>query len=69
MAARRCPQDPSDKSFILADDTLRALTGESRFKGFSFAKFIKAHIRGYADQASDGEAGGEGGEEAEEEGQ
>lgn len=58
-------QDPSDKSFILADDTLQRLTGEKRFKGFSFAKFIKNHIRGYADQASDGEAGGAGEEEAE----
>ncbi|KAL4418779.1 hypothetical protein ABPG77_001646 [Micractinium sp. CCAP 211/92] len=58
-------KDPSDKSFILADDTLQRLTGEKRFKGFSFAKFIKNHIRGYADQASDGEAGGAGEEEAE----
>jgi chromatin remodeling complex protein RSC6 len=42
-------QDPSDKSFILADDTLKALAGEERFKGFSFSKYIKDHIRGYAD--------------------
>ncbi|PRW60595.1 Upstream activation factor subunit spp27 [Chlorella sorokiniana] len=37
-------QDPSDKSFILADDTLKALTGEERFKGFGFAKLIKQHL-------------------------
>lgn len=42
-------QDPSDKSFILADDTLKALTGEERFKGFSFSKHIKDHFLGYAD--------------------
>ncbi len=32
----------------MADDTLRALTGEERFKGFSFAKLVKEHIQGYA---------------------
>jgi chromatin remodeling complex protein RSC6 len=41
-------QDPSDKSFILADDTLKKLTGEERFKGFGFSKLIKEHFTGYA---------------------
>lgn len=42
-------QDPADKSFILADAALQALTGEARFKGFSFSKYIKPHVLGYAD--------------------
>ncbi|KAL4421538.1 hypothetical protein ABPG75_010829 [Micractinium tetrahymenae] len=52
-------KDPSDKSYILADDALQRLTGESRFKGFSFAKFIKAHILGYADAEGGGGGGGD----------
>ena len=44
MLYARPMQDPSDKSFILADDTLKALTGEERFKGFGFAKLIKQHL-------------------------
>ncbi|KAI3429664.1 hypothetical protein D9Q98_005749 [Chlorella vulgaris] len=43
-------QDPTDRSYILADETLQALTGgEKRFKGFSFSKFTKQHFKGYAD--------------------
>lgn len=38
------PQDPSNRSFILADDALKGLTGEARFKAFGFSKFIKQHI-------------------------
>lgn len=38
------PQDPADKSFILADDALKALTGEERFKGFGWSKLIKQHF-------------------------
>ena len=45
---RHTPQDPDDKSFILADEALQALTGESRFKGFGFSKLIKQHFTGYA---------------------
>jgi upstream activation factor subunit UAF30 len=41
-------QDPSNKQFILADETLRELTGENRFQAFSFSKLIKEHILGYA---------------------
>jgi len=42
-------QDPSNKQFVLADETLRKLTGEERFKAFSFSKLIKDHVLGYAD--------------------
>lgn len=43
----RAPQDPADKSFIVADGALKGLTGEARFKGFGFSKLIKEHITGY----------------------
>jgi upstream activation factor subunit UAF30 len=42
-------QDPANKSVIVADGTLKKLTGEDNFKGFSFAKYIKEHILGYVD--------------------
>jgi upstream activation factor subunit UAF30 len=42
-------QDPANKQFVLADDTLRALTGEAKFKAFSFGKLAKKHFLGYAD--------------------
>jgi upstream activation factor subunit UAF30 len=42
-------QDPENKSFVLADAPLRALTGEARFKAFGFASLIKEHILGAAD--------------------
>lgn len=42
-------QDPENKQFVLADEPLRALTGQARFKAFSFASLIKEHILGYAD--------------------
>lgn len=42
-------QDPANKSVIVADGTLKKLTGEDSFKGFSFAKYIKEHILGYVD--------------------
>lgn len=44
LGRRPALQDPSDKSFILADDALKGLTGEARFKGFGFAKLIKQHL-------------------------
>lgn len=42
-------QDPKNKQYILADDTLRALTGQTRFTGFGFAKLVKDKILGYVD--------------------
>ena len=42
-------QDPSDKRYVLADSTLRELTGEERFLAFGFGKLIKDMIMGYAD--------------------
>jgi upstream activation factor subunit UAF30 len=42
-------QDPENRSFVLADAPLRALTGEARFKAFGFASLIKGHILGAAD--------------------
>ena len=47
-SAPPCLQDPSDKSYILADAALKGLTGEARFKGFGLSKLIKDHITGYA---------------------
>ena len=37
-------QDPEDRRYILSDDALEHLTGESRFEGFSFMKLVKDHI-------------------------
>lgn len=34
---------------VIADETLRQLTGEERFKAFSFNGLIKEHFLGYAD--------------------
>lgn len=48
-AKERNLQDPANKQFILADETLKALTGEERFKAFSFGKLIKDKVLGYAD--------------------
>lgn len=42
-------QDPSNKQFVLSDDTLKKLTGEDKFQAFGFAKLVKQHILGYAD--------------------
>lgn len=42
-------QDPNDKRYVNADDTLIHLTGETRFQAFSFAKLVKKHIYGYVD--------------------
>lgn len=42
-------QDPSNRQFVLADETLRKLTGEERFQAFGFSKLIKQHVNGYAD--------------------
>ena len=42
-------QDPANKQFVLADETLKALTGEERFKAFTFSKLIKDHVLGYLD--------------------
>lgn len=39
-------QDPADRSVIVADDALRGLTGEERFKGFGFSKLVKQHLLG-----------------------
>lgn len=36
--------DPNDRRFILADETLKSLTGQSRFKAFGFQKLIKKHF-------------------------
>lgn len=41
-------QDPADKSYVLSDDALKGLTGETRFKAFGFSKFMSQHIQGYA---------------------
>jgi chromatin remodeling complex protein RSC6 len=37
-------QDPSDKRFVLADDTLEKLTGEKRFKAFGAVALFKHHF-------------------------
>lgn len=42
-------QDPKDKRYVNADDTLIHLTGETRFQAFSFSKLVKKHIYGYVD--------------------
>lgn len=42
-------QDPANKQFVLADETLKKLTGEERFQAFGFSKLIKQHVFGYAD--------------------
>lgn len=42
-------QDPANKKFIVADATLRQLTGEERFLAFGFSKLIKDKVLGYAD--------------------
>ena len=39
-------QDPKDRRYVNADDTLTQLTGETRFQAFSFAKLVKKHIYG-----------------------
>jgi upstream activation factor subunit UAF30 len=42
-------QDPSNKQYVLCDDTLRELTGKDRFLAFGFSKLVKNKILGYAD--------------------
>lgn len=37
-------QDPSDKRYIIADDTLKNLTGESRFLAFGAQKLFSKHF-------------------------
>ena len=59
-------QDPADKRYILADDTLKALFGEDRFLGFHFTKFIQPHFTKPQAGAA-GEAGAAEDEEEEEE--
>ncbi|PNH01784.1 Protein TRI1, partial [Tetrabaena socialis] len=36
--------DPTNKSYILCDAKLLAVTGEPRIRGFSFAKCVNAHV-------------------------
>lgn len=42
-------QDPANKQFVVSDATLRALTGQDRFKAFGFSALVKQHILGYED--------------------
>lgn len=42
-------QDPAAKQYVVCDDTLKALTGEDRFRAFGFAALVKDHLLGYAD--------------------
>jgi chromatin remodeling complex protein RSC6 len=37
-------QNPSNKKEILCDEVLEKLTGEKKFAGFGFAKFMKPHL-------------------------
>lgn len=37
-------QDPSNKQYVLADDNLKALTGESRIRAFGIQSLIKHHF-------------------------
>jgi upstream activation factor subunit UAF30 len=39
-------QDPANRQWIVADATLKKLTGEAKFKGFSFSALIKKHFLG-----------------------
>lgn len=43
-AAENELQDPSNKQFVLADDKLKHLTGETRFAAFGFMKFLNKHL-------------------------
>lgn len=46
LSSVRCfrMQDPSNKQTIIADDMLRRLTGEDKFKGFGFMKLLNKHL-------------------------
>jgi hypothetical protein len=37
-------QDPSNKRYIISDDTLQKLTGESRFLAFGAQKLFGKHF-------------------------
>ena len=37
-------QDPSNKQFVLCDETLKHLTGEARLKAFGFQSLVKQHF-------------------------
>lgn len=39
-----CLQDPEDKRYTVCDDTLRDLTGETRFLSFGFMKHLNKHL-------------------------
>lgn len=37
-------QDPADKRYVLSDEALKSLTGESRFKAFGSNKLFSKHF-------------------------
>ena len=43
-SAIHCLQDPADKRYTVCDDTLRELTGETRFLSFGFMKHLNKHL-------------------------
>lgn len=44
--------DPNKKSMLHCDEALKRLTGEDSFLCFGFAKHIKKHLLGFADEPS-----------------
>lgn len=42
-------QDPGNKQYVIADDTLLSLTGQRRFLAFSFQKLLTNQILGYVE--------------------
>jgi chromatin remodeling complex protein RSC6 len=43
-SAIHCLQDPADRRYTVCDDTLRELTGETRFLSFGFMKHLNKHL-------------------------
>ncbi len=37
-------QDPTNRQFVLADDPLKKLFGEERFKAFGLQKYLSPHL-------------------------
>jgi chromatin remodeling complex protein RSC6 len=37
-------QDPSNKQFVIADEALKKLFNEERFRAFSVAKYFNQHV-------------------------
>ena len=45
-------QNPNDRREVICDMELRELTGQEKFQGFSFSKYINKHLLGPADASA-----------------